>query len=462
VVKTIPSVETLITEQRQYFYSGQTKQVNFRKQQLIQLKRTILKYEKEITQALYNDLHKSEFEAYATEIGLVLESLGFMIKNIHKWAKPVVTKTPIQFQPGKSFIIRDPYGVVCIIAPFNYPFQLVMEPLMGAIVGGNTAIIKPSEYAVHTTAIIKKIVEETFPPHYVQVVEGEKEIVQELIHAPFDFIFFTGSVNVGKLVMRAASDRLTPISLELGGKSPVIIDHTADLTVAAKRLVWGKFTNAGQSCTAPDYVYVHEDVYDPFVQKLKVTLKEFFGDDASQSPDFGRIINARHFDRIASLLAQDAPKITVGGTLLREELYIEPTILEDVSWQDAVMQDELFAPILPLLKYKNLQQVIEDIRKIPKPLAAYLFSEDAQAVNYFLTELPFGGGCINDTMTHVGNVHLPFGGVGQSGVNVYHGKASFEAFTHPKSILKRSSKLASNLSFPPYKQKVKLVRKIIH
>ena len=461
MVKTIPSVESLIEEQRQYFYSGQTKQVYFRKQQLINLKNAIVKYEKEIIQALFDDLHKSEFEAYATEIGLVLESLGFMIKNIDNWAKPVLTKTPIQFLPGKSFIVHDPYGVVCIIAPFNFPFQLVMEPLMGAIVGGNTAIIKPSEYSVHTTAIIKKIVEEIFPPHYVQIVEGEKELVQELIHAPFDYIFFTGSVAVGKLVMRAASDRLTPISLELGGKSPVIIDPTANLDVAAKRLVWGKFTNAGQSCTAPDYVYVHEQVYDEFVQKLKVTLKQFYGEDAAQSTDFGRVINARHFDRIASLLAQDAAKITVGGTLHREELYIEPTILENVSWQDAVMQDELFAPILPLLKYNQLQEAIGAIRKTPKPLAAYLFSEDNQTIDYFLAELQFGGGCINDTMSHVGNVHLPFGGVGHSGVNVYHGKASFETFTHPKSILKRSSKLASNLSFPPYKQKVKLVRKII-
>ncbi|MGG3801710.1 aldehyde dehydrogenase [Metabacillus fastidiosus] len=461
MVKTIQSVETLIDEQRQYFYTGQTKQISFRKQQLITLKNTVLKYEKEISQALYDDLHKSEFEAYATEIGLVLESLGFMIKNIDNWAKPVPAKTPIQFQPGKSFIVRDPYGVVCIIAPFNYPFQLVMEPLMGAIVGGNTAIIKPSEYSVHTTAIIKKIIDEIFPSHYVQVVEGEKELVQELIHAPFDYIFFTGSVEVGKLVMRAASDRLTPISLELGGKSPVIIDRTANLDVAAKRLVWGKFTNTGQSCTAPDYVYVHEQVYDEFLQKVTSTLKDFFGEDAAQSPDFGRIINVRHFDRIASILEQDASKITVGGTLNREELSIEPTILEHISWQDAVMQDELFAPILPLLKYSQLPEAIEAIRKIPKPLATYLFSEDNQTVDYFLAELHFGGGCINDTMTHVGNVHLPFGGIGHSGLNVYHGKASFESFTHPKSILKRSSKLASNLSFPPYKQKVKLVRKII-
>ena len=461
MVKTIQSVESVINEQRQYFYSGQTKDIAFRKQQLITLKSTILKYEKEISQALYDDLGKSEFEAYATEIGLVLESLGFMIKNIDKWAKPVPAKTPIQFQPGKSYIVRDPYGVVCIIAPFNYPFQLVMEPLMGAIVGGNTAIIKPSEYAVNTTAIIRKIIEEIFPPHYVRILEGEKELVQQLIHAPFDYIFFTGSVAVGKLVMRAASDRLTPISLELGGKSPVIVDETANLDVAAKRLVWGKFTNAGQSCTAPDYVYVHEKVYDEFVQKLSFTLKQFFGKDASESPDFGRIINARHFDRIAALLVQDVNKITVGGTVNRDQLYIEPTSIENVSWEDAVMQDELFAPILPLLKYTDLKEVFETIRKIPKPLAAYLFSEKQQTIDYFLSELQFGGGCINDTMTHVGNVHLPFGGVGQSGVNVYHGKASFETFTHPKSILQRSSKLASNLSFPPYKEKVKLVRKII-
>ena len=461
MVNTVTSVESLIDEQRQYFYSGQTKQISFRKQQLINLKNAILKYEKEIIQALYDDLHKSEFEAYATEIGLVLESLGFMIKKIDSWSKPVAVKTPIQFQPGKSFIVRDPYGVVCIIAPFNFPFQLIMEPLMGAIVGGNTAIIKPSEFSVHTTAVIKKIVSEIFPPHYVRIVEGEKELVQELIHAPFDYIFFTGSVAVGKLVMRAASDRLTPISLELGGKSPVIIDETANLDVAAKRLVWAKFTNAGQSCTSPDYVYVHEKVYDTFIQKLTSTVNEFYGENAAKSPDFGRIINERHFDRIASILEKDAAKISVGGTTNRDDLYIEPTILENVSWSDAVMQDELFAPILPLLKYSELRDAISDIRKIPKPLAAYLFSENKKTIDYFLAELQFGGGCINDVMTHVGNVHLPFGGVGHSGVNVYHGKASFETFTHPKSILKRSTKLASNLSFPPYKQKVNIVRKII-
>ena len=461
MVNTVPSVESLIDEQRQYFYSGQTKQISFRKQQLINLKNAILKYEKEIIQALYDDLHKSEFEAYATEIGLVLESLGFMIKKIDSWSKPVAVKTPIQFQPGKSFIVRDPYGVVCIIAPFNFPFQLIMEPLMGAIVGGNTAIIKPSEFSVHTTAVIKKIVNELFPPHYVRIVEGEKELVQELIHAPFDYIFFTGSVAVGKLVMRAASDRLTPISLELGGKSPVIIDETANLDVAAKRLVWAKFTNAGQSCTSPDYVYVHEKVYDTFIQKLTSTVNEFYGENAAKSPDFGRIINERHFDRIASILEKDAAKISIGGTTNRYDLYIEPTILENVSWSDAVMQDELFAPILPLLKYSELRDAISDIRKIPKPLAAYLFSENKKTIDYFLAELQFGGGCINDVMTHVGNVHLPFGGVGHSGVNVYHGKASFETFTHPKSILKRSTKLASNLSFPPYKQKVNIVRKII-
>ena len=461
MVNTVTSVESLIDEQRQYFYSGQTKQISFRKQQLINLKNAILKYEKEIIQALYDDLHKSEFEAYATEIGLVLESLGFMIKKVDSWSKPVAVKTPIQFQPGKSFIVRDPYGVVCIIAPFNFPFQLIMEPLMGAIVGGNTAIIKPSEFSVHTTAVIKKIVNEIFPPHYVRIVEGEKDLVQELIHAPFDYIFFTGSVAVGKLVMRAASDRLTPISLELGGKSPVIIDETANLDVAAKRLVWAKFTNAGQSCTSPDYVYVHEKVYDTFIQKLTSTVNEFYGENAAKSPDFGRIINERHFDRIASILEKDAAKISVGGTTNRDDLYIEPTILENVSWSDAVMQDELFAPILPLLKYSELRDAISDIRKIPKPLAAYLFSENKKTIDYFLAELQFGGGCINDVMTHVGNVHLPFGGVGHSGVNVYHGKASFETFTHPKSILKRSTKLASNLSFPPYKQKVNIVRKII-
>ena len=458
---TQADVENMIEEQRTFYFTRATKDVEFRKAQLVKLKETIKKYEKDVIQALKLDLHKSEFEAYATEIGIVYDSISYMLNHIDEWMKPNAVKTPIQFQPGKSFIVREPYGVVLIIGPFNYPFQLVMEPLLGAIIGGNTAIVKPSESSMHTAAIIKTILEETFDPQYVRVVEGEREEVTALIHASFDYIFFTGSVAVGKIVAKAAAERLTPIALELGGKSPAIVDQTANLDVAAKRIAWGKFNNAGQTCVAPDYVLVQRSVYKKFVQKLQKALTQFYGKDPQQSKDYGRIINERQFNRLQSILDKEAANITFGGRTDAEDRYIEPTILENIDWSSPSMEDELFGPILPVMAYEDLPRVIHCVRQLPKPLAGYLFSENEGAMEYFLEELPFGGGCINDVITHVGNAHLPFGGVGPSGVKAYHGKASFENFTHPKSILKRSSKLANNLLFPPYKQKVKLVRAIM-
>lgn len=451
----------MIAEQRSFYFSRATKNVEFRKQQLLKLKSVIKKYEAEVIQALHFDLRKSEFEAYSTEIGMVYDSIAYFIKNIDDWMKPEVIKTPIHFQPGKSFIVREPYGVVLIIGPFNYPFRLVIEPLIGAIISGNTAIVKPSESSVHTAAIVKTILEEAFNPNYVRVVEGEKEEVTALIHASFDYIFFTGSVAVGKIVARAAAERLTPVALELGGKSPTIVDQTANLEVAARRIAWGKFSNTGQTCVAPDYLLVHQKVYKEFVKALQTTIREFFGKDVQQSPDFGRIINVRQFDRLQKILDAEQANITIGGTTDRDDLYIAPTIIENVSWNSPVMEDELFGPVLPVMSYEELPVAIHQVRQLPKPLAAYFFSENDKAIDYFLQELPFGGGCINDVITHVGNTHLPFGGVGPSGVKAYHGKASFENFTHPKSILKRSSKLANNLLFPPYKQKIKLVRTIL-
>ncbi|WP_107838844.1 aldehyde dehydrogenase [Metasolibacillus meyeri] len=458
---TVQDVENMITAQRSYHFSRATKNLEFRKQQLVNLKETIKKYEKEITEALKLDLNKSEFEAYATEIGIVLDSITHMVKNIDEWAKPITAKTPVQFQPGKSYVVREPYGVVLIIGPFNYPFQLVMEPLLGAIIGGNTAIIKPSEATVYTTKIIKKIIEETFEENYVRVVEGEKEEVEALIHASFDFIFFTGSVSTGKVIMRAAAERLTPIVLELGGKSPAIVDQTANLQVAAKRIVWGKFTNNGQTCVAPDYILVHSSVYKKFIKILKQTITAFYGENPQQSDDYGRIIHTRHFDKLKAILDADAERVTFGGTVNREDLYIAPTIIEGADWDSKVMEDEIFGPILPIMAYNDLANAIHAIRRLPKPLAAYLFTENDNAREYFLEELPFGGGCINDIMAHVGNTHLPFGGVGPSGMGAYHGQASFECFTHQKAILQRSTKLATNILFPPYKQKVKLIRKVM-
>ena len=454
-------VEQMIENQRNFYFTGTTKDVEFRKQQLVNLKSTIKKYEAQVIEALALDLHKSEFEAYATEIGIVYDSISYFVKHLSAWMEPVPVKTPLHFQPAKSYIVREPYGVTCIIGPFNYPFQLIMEPLIGAIIGGNTAIVKPSEAAVHTAIIVKIILKETFSENYVRVVEGEKEEVTALIHAPFDYIFFTGSVAVGKVIAKAAAERLTPIALELGGKSPAIVDQTANLEVAAERIAWGKFNNTGQTCVAPDYVLVHEAVAKKFTKILKKTIRAFYGEDPQQSPDYGRIINVRQFDRLQKLLDAERDTLTLGGRTDREDLYIEPTVLENIDWQSPSMEDELFGPILPVMTYEQLPKAIHEIRQLPKPLSAYLFSENEKAIEYFLQELPFGGGCVNDVITHVGNSHLPFGGVGPSGVKAYHGKASFENFTHPKSIMHRSNKLANSLLYPPYKQKVKLVRTIM-
>ncbi|SER62120.1 aldehyde dehydrogenase [Psychrobacillus sp. OK032] len=454
-------LDKIIKEHQAFFDTGITKSTKFRIEQLMILKKTIKKYEKDVIQALYRDLRKSEFEAYTTEIGLVYDNIAYMVKHLDKWMEPKQVKTPLALMPSKSFIMHDPYGTVLIIAPFNYPFQLVMEPLLGAIAGGNCAVIKPSELTPHTTKIIQKIISETFDPRYIRAMEGEKEETSLLIHAPFDFIFFTGSVKVGKLVMKAAAERLTPIALELGGKSPVIVDHTANLEVAAKRIIWGKFVNAGQTCIAPDYVVVEETVKEKFIELLKQTIVQFYGKMIQDSPDLGRIVNTNHFDRLKTILEREKDQIIFGGKTDSTDLYIEPTLLAGIDFSSPSMEDEIFGPILPIISYTDLPAIIRRIRKLPKPLAAYIFSENERAQQYFLEEFSFGGGCINDTISHAGSAYLPFGGVGNSGVQAYHGEASFTLFTHQKSIIKKSTKLPVNIVFPPYKNKVKLVRTLL-
>ena len=451
----------MLDEHQAYFYAGMTRSVEFRIEQLEILKKTIKKYETDVIEALYKDLRKSGFEAYVTEIGLVYDNISYMTKNIEQWMEPKYVKTPVALMPSKSFIVNDSYGTVLIIAPFNYPFQLIMEPLIGAIIGGNCVVIKPSEATPHTANIVKKIISEAFDPRYIRVLEGEKEETSLLIHAPFDFIFFTGSVQVGKIVMKAAAERLTPIALELGGKSPAIVDHTANLAIAAKRIVWGKFVNAGQTCIAPDYVLVQENVKDEFIEQMKKAIAQFYGKDLQQSPDLGRIVNGNHFDRLMRILESENDHIIFGGKTDRDDLFIEPTLLTGVNFNSPSMEEELFGPILPIIGYNDLRNIIHQIRKLPKPLAAYMFSEHEKAQAFFLQELPFGGGCINDTITHAGSAHLPFGGVGNSGVQSYHGEASFNLFTHQKSIVKKNTSLPINIVFPPYKNKVKLVRGLL-
>lgn len=458
---TEKDVESMIATQQEFYFTGKTKDPEFRKEMLTKLRTAIVENEDAVIEALQKDLGKSSFESYVTEIGFVLSSITQMLKNVDAWMKPEVAKTPVHLQPAKSFVVREPYGSVLIIGPFNYPFQLVMEPLVGAIVGGNCAIVKPSEAAKHTVKIVNKIITETFPPEYIRVVEGEREETSALIHAPFDYIFFTGSVAVGKIVMKAAAERLTPVTLELGGKSPTIVDQTANLTNAAERIVWGKFLNTGQTCVAPDYLLVHHSVKIEFISKLIETIQKFYGGNPSQSKDYGRIINERQFDRLAGIIEKEWPQIIHGGDFDRSSLYIEPTIIDRVTWESQSMEDEIFGPILPIMEYDNLADAIQGIRQLPKPLAAYMFTENEEAANYFIESLPFGGGCINDTVSHVGNTNLPFGGVGSSGMNAYHGKASFNGFTHAKAMMQRSTKIPVRLALPPYANKLKLVKPLL-
>jgi len=458
---TTSRMEEILEEHHQYFFSGRTYDLQFRIQQLTKLKETIKRNEQQIMSALYQDLGKSEFESYATEIGLTLDNIGYMMKHLKQWMKPRKVKTPIHQYPSKSFILKEPYGTVLIVGPFNYPFQLVIEPLIGAIAAGNCAVLKPSENTPTVSAIITTIIKETFDESYIRVIEGEKETTSTLIHAPFDYIFFTGSVPVGKIVMEAAAKNLVPVTLELGGKSPVIVDRTANIKLAAKRIIWGKLLNTGQTCIAPDYVIAHAEIKQELIETMKAVITDFYGTDAKESKDYGRIVNERQFDRLSAILEKDRSQVLYGGRAVKEDLYIEPTLLAVESPADASMQEEIFGPILPIMAYHELEEAIQIIHSRPKPLAVYLFTENKDIENEVLRRVSFGGGCINDTISHAASVHLPFGGVGNSGIGAYHGKSSFELFSHNKSIIKKSTKLSINVVFPPYGDKIKLLKKLL-
>ncbi|TXO24845.1 aldehyde dehydrogenase, partial [Staphylococcus aureus] len=418
----------------------------------------IKSYESDILEALYTDLGKNKVEAYATEIGITLKSIKNARKELKNWTKTKNVDTPLYLFPTKSYIKKEPYGTVLIIAPFNYPFQLVFEPLIGAIAAGNTAIIKPSELTPNVARVIKRLINETFDANYIEVIEGGIEETQTLIHLPFDYVFFTGSENVGKIVYQAASENLVPVTLEMGGKSPVIVDETANIKVASERICFGKFTNAGQTCVAPDYILVHESVKDDLITALSKTLREFYGQNIQQSPDYGRIVNLKHYHRLTSLLNSEQMNIVFGGHSDEDERYIEPTLLDHVTSDSAIMQEEIFGPILPILTYQSLDEAIAFIHQRPKPLSLYLFSEDENATQCVINELSFGGGAINDTLMHLANPKLPFGGVGASGMGRYHGKYSFDTFTHEKSYIFKSTRLESGVHLPPYKGKFKYIK----
>ena len=441
-----------------FFNTHKTKNLKFRKQQLKLLSKNIKNHENELLDALYKDLGKSKVEAYATEIGMLLKSIKLMRKELKNWSKTKQTDTPLYLFPTKSYIKKEPYGTVLIIGPFNYPVQLVFEPLIGAIAAGNTAIVKPSELTPHVAIVIRDIIEDTFDETYVSVVEGGIEETQTLLSLPFDYIFFTGSEKVGKIVYEAAARKLIPVTLELGGKSPVIVDDTANIKVASERISFGKFTNAGQTCVAPDYILVQRKVKNDLIKALKKTITEFYGENIEKSPDFGRIVNQQHFNRLNDLIQIHKDNVVFGGNSSKEDLYIEPTLLDNITNDNKIMKEEIFGPILPIITYDNFDEVLEIIQSKSKPLSLYLFSEDENMTHRVLEELSFGGGAINDTLMHLANPNLPFDGVGSSGIGQYHGKYSFDTFSHMKSYTFKSTRLESSLFFPPYKGKFKYIK----
>ena len=441
-----------------FFNTHKTKNLKFRKQQLKLLSKNIKNHENELLDALYKDLGKSKVEAYATEIGMLLKSIKLMRKELKNWSKTKQTDTPLYLFPTKSYIKKEPYGTVLIIGPFNYPVQLVFEPLIGAIAAGNTAIVKPSELTPHVAIVIKDIIEDTFDEAYVSVVEGGIEETQTLLSLPFDYMFFTGSEKVGKIVYEAAARKLIPVTLELGGKSPVIVDDTANIKVASERISFGKFTNAGQTCVAPDYILVQRKVKNDLIKALKKTITEFYGENIEKSPDFGRIVNQKHFNRLNDLIQIHKDNVVFGGNSSKEDVYIEPTLLDNITNDNKIMKEEIFGPILPIITYDNFDEVLEIIQSKSKPLSLYLFSEDENMTHRVVEELSFGGGAINDTLMHLANPNLPFGGVGSSGIGQYHGKYSFDTFSHMKSYTFKSTRLESSLFFPPYKGKFKYIK----
>ena len=461
-VITEHKIKNLRDEQRKYFMEGNTLSFEFRIEQLKKLRKTISEYEEELKRALYKDLGKSDLESYTCEVGFILSSISHTIKHLKKWMKPEKKKTPISLFLSKSRVIKEPYGSVYIIGPYNYPFQLLIEPLIGAIAAGNCAVLSPSELTPSVSGVIKKIIKATFEPRYVSCIDGGIENNTMLLNAGFDYIFFTGSVNVGKIIMQAASRNLIPVTLELGGKSPVIVDKNIDLKVTCERILWGKLMNAGQTCVAPDYVFVHNQIKEDFLNEMKSTLHRFYGDNIETNPDYGRIVNDRHVKRLKNILDKDKVYTFVGGAVDEKEHYVEPTILCPDHFEVASMQEELFGPILPVFGYDNLNEALSYIRENPKPLALYIFSSDKQMVEQVITKTSSGGVSINDTISHIINPNLPFGGVGSAGMGAYHGKYSFETFSHHRSILKKSTKVKMTLTYPPFtKEKLKKIKKVL-
>lgn len=451
--------KSIVDNQRKYMDQGNTVEYSFRKKQLENLRDMLKAYETEIFQALKNDLNKPDFEVVTSELGILHNELEVAIKNLRYWMQPQKVISPLTHKGSKSFIIKEPLGVVLIIAPWNYPLQLSLAPAIGAIASGNTVILKPSEHAPHTSELLAKMIEDTFDASYITVVQGAVEETTALLEQRFDHIFFTGGAAIGKIVMRAASEHLTPVTLELGGKSPAIVDEDANIAIAAKRIVWGKYTNAGQTCVAPDYLLVQESVKFKLLKAMKKQIKSMFGKNLIENDSYTHIINENHFDRLVSFLNED--NIVHGGYNNREKLIIEPTIIDRIDWDDPIMQEEIFGPILPVIPFENIEDALMQIKSMDKPLALYYFGENPRMQSQVMEYVSFGGGAINDTVYHLANPYLPFGGVGPSGMGSYHGQAGFDTFSHQKSILKQTTKFDLPFRYPGGKVSSNIVKKFL-
>ena len=452
-------VSRLVERQRDFFKTGATRDINFRERQLHSLGKTVSGSRSQILKALKEDMGKPAFEAYVAEISQVLHNVSYAAKRVRSWARPRRVRTPSYLFPASSHVYPEPFGVVLVIAPWNYPMDLALSPMIGAIAAGNCVVVKPSEIAPNTSTVVAKIISETFEPSFVTAVEGGTEVARALLAQRFDYILYTGGGVVGRLVMQAASKHLTPVTLELGGKSPCIVEPDVNLEHAARRIAWGKYFNAGQTCIAPDYLLVHKAIKQELLDTVIECVKTFYGDDPATSPDYARIVSDKHFKRVSDLMG--AGDQLLGGESDASSRYIAPTIVDGVSADDTIMQDEIFGPLLPVLEYGELGEAIDFVNSRPKPLALYFFSRDRRKQERVISETSAGGCCINDTMVHYSNSYLPFGGVGDSGFGKYHGKWSFDTFSNMKAVVKRKFLLDVYVRYPPYLRSQKLLQRLL-
>ncbi|MDR0835253.1 MAG: aldehyde dehydrogenase family protein [Tannerella sp.] len=448
----------LLEKQRNFFLSGKTLGLEFRKEQLLKLRSEVINKHKDIEASLKKDIGKSEFEAFATEVTAIIDDINNAVGNLEDWTKPIEVETPPVFGQGESRIYYDPYGIALIINTWNYPFVLCLKPLIGALAAGNCCVVKPSEVAPNTSKVLAEIINTCFEEDYCCAIEGGIEEAKELLEERFDFILYTGSTRVGKMVAQAAARNLTPTVLELGGKSPCIITESADIERSVATVCWGKCINSGQTCTAPDYVLVHKGLKEKLIAALKKQITDFYGVNIKENSDFGRIINKRHFDRLTGLMNEG--EIVFGGETDESQLFISPTIIDGITWESKIMQEEIFGPLLPILTYENIEDVITELKKREKPLALYLYTTDKHEEELIINNLQYGGGCINATLMHMLNTNLPFGGAGNSGHGYYQGRWSVEMFSHKKSILKRALSDEPSPMFPPYAGKAAFLKGI--